>query len=358
MRARAFALVAGLAAGLAMTSQAAARTNLTIGMLDGGEVIAIAQQDLHRVDIMRLDADGATLLRRLGTHGSGPGQLDLPEGAVVVAGGNVWVSDTANDRLQEFDRDGRVIRSVGDLGGRAGRLRRPGALAAAPGGHLLVPDLGNNRIVELDGDGSLVRAWGRRGGGPGKLLQPHALALSPDGSRVYVIDTFRRQVQMFTTAGRYLGRTPSPGPPPGLFISPTAIATAPDGSVLVTDEMRMLVTRLRPDLRVLDVWGQGHGTVPGTFYNPQGIAVDRAGRVWVIDYNNHRGQVYSLDGRYLFAFAAGRIGMNPPAGRRPAESRWWLALVAVLAIGGGAWLFVTLTGGPLRRASDERGEMR
>ncbi len=44
-----------------------------------------------------------------GTPGAGPGEMVEPTG-IDVAGGNVFVADTGNDRVQVFELDGRFIR--------------------------------------------------------------------------------------------------------------------------------------------------------------------------------------------------------------------------------------------------------
>jgi hypothetical protein len=52
------------------------------------------------------------------------------------------------------------------------------------------------------------------------------------------------------------------------------------------------------------------GSGPGQFSLPQGLAVDRLGRVWVADSGNHRIQVLGFDGqdfRYLREFSAGLV---------------------------------------------------
>jgi hypothetical protein len=103
--------------------------------------------------------------------------------------------------------------------------------------------------------------------------------------------------------------------------------------VYLTDETLGRVIRFSADLRPLMGWGGPHGSAPGSFYNPQGVAVDRTGRVWVVDYGNHRGETFTSSGRFLFAFEEGQIGVRK--GTSSTFPRRWIALVPALAVWGG-----------------------
>src|SRR5262249_29417849 len=48
-----------------------------------------------------------------GSQGSGAGQLSGPLGDAVDASGNVWVSDTANNRVEEFSSAGTFMMTFG-----------------------------------------------------------------------------------------------------------------------------------------------------------------------------------------------------------------------------------------------------
>jgi tripartite motif-containing protein 71 len=61
--------------------------------------------------------------------------------------GNVFVVDGArNPRVAKFDRRGRFIAAAGSRGSRPGEMRSPHALAADAGGNVYVADGGNARI--------------------------------------------------------------------------------------------------------------------------------------------------------------------------------------------------------------------
>ncbi len=58
-----------------------------------------------------------------GESGSGPGQFDAPIG-IVIHGDEVFVSDSGNNRIQVFNREGEYLRSSGKEGDSAGDLDR------------------------------------------------------------------------------------------------------------------------------------------------------------------------------------------------------------------------------------------
>src|SRR5207244_1488354 len=95
----------------------------------------------------------------------------------------VWVADTKNGRLVEFDPDGNPTgRSFGTFGPAIGQFNRPFAVVSA-GTSLIVADSANDRVQSWDTSiatpGLLWNATG--------IANPQALAL--DGSTVLVTDT-------------------------------------------------------------------------------------------------------------------------------------------------------------------------
>ena len=61
-------------------------------------------------------------MRSWGERGSSQGQFIAPRGIAVAPGGEVYVADTSNDRVQEFAADGSFIGQWGGLGSAAGQF--------------------------------------------------------------------------------------------------------------------------------------------------------------------------------------------------------------------------------------------
>jgi streptogramin lyase len=88
----------------------------------------------------------------LGSYGTSsmtatPGGFAEPYGLTVDASGNVWVTGSANNDVQEFDGQGTFKALFGSSGAGPGQLSGPSGVAVDAQGRVLVADGANNRIV-------------------------------------------------------------------------------------------------------------------------------------------------------------------------------------------------------------------
>jgi cysteine-rich repeat protein len=167
------------------------------------------------------------------TSFSGP-FLSYPGYVAVDSDGNVFVSDTGN-RIWKFDNNGTLIKSWGASGSGPGDLDQPDGIAVLPGSGVFVVDTLNNRVQEFTGDGQLLAAWGSAGFLPGQFGYPYGIALDGQGD-VFVTGIFGDdRVQEFTAAGAFITEWGSHGSALGQFSSPAALAVDAAGYVYVAD---------------------------------------------------------------------------------------------------------------------------
>lgn len=159
--------------------------------------VADTQNDV--VDVF--DADSFKLLRKIGTSGkkhtlTAPGTFSLPEGVAVDKDGNVYVTDTFNDRVEIFDADGGFINAFGKNGDGPADFERPKAIAVDCDGHIWVADATQDRVKVFNQEGRLLIYFGQHGYYPGQFMGLWGLTIDKN-NHVITSETFPGRVQVF-----------------------------------------------------------------------------------------------------------------------------------------------------------------
>ena len=81
-----------------------------------------------------------------------------PSGVAVDADGHIVVADKNNHRVQVVRRDGSVVRVIGSEGTGPGQFKHPAGVAVDLEGNLVVGEFGNCRVQVLRRDGTFVRS--------------------------------------------------------------------------------------------------------------------------------------------------------------------------------------------------------
>ena len=164
----------------------------------------------------------------------GDGEFAYPEGLAVGSDGTLYVADSGNSRIQEFDSSGVFLAKFGSIGSGDGELSGPYGVGLDAAGNIYVVERWNNRIQKFTGAGVFVTTWGSFGSGDGQFDEPQGLAVSADG-HVYVADTNNHRIQKFTGDGTWLSSWGTQGSAPGEFQGPRYVALDSEGSVYVSD---------------------------------------------------------------------------------------------------------------------------
>jgi tripartite motif-containing protein 71 len=81
------------------------------------------------------------------SRGRNPGQVIKPLGITVSASGTIWIADTGNNRVEEFNSDGSFANEmVGTYGFTVDHFNAPQGIRIGPDGLLYIGDTSNNRI--------------------------------------------------------------------------------------------------------------------------------------------------------------------------------------------------------------------
>ena len=125
-----------------------------------------------------------------GIAGSGEGQFSKPA-YVAFSGGNLYVTDTQNHRVEEFTPQGSFLREFG-----SSVLSLPEGIAADKAGNLYVVDHEKGDVVVFSPTGSVVTSFGSRGSGVGQVDDPAGIVISEAGD-AYVADGGNDRVEVF-----------------------------------------------------------------------------------------------------------------------------------------------------------------
>jgi sugar lactone lactonase YvrE len=263
----------------------------------GGFYVAINSQHL----VYYVTADGRISVvagnGTLGFSGDGGGatsaQLLSPSGLALDAGGNLFISDSGNNRIRKVTPDGIISTlagtgtadSAGDSGPAAlADLNYPIGLAADGAGNLFIADSSNNRVRKISPVGIITTLAGTGAGG-----------FSGD------------------TATATLSQ----------LDHPTGVAVDAAGNVFIADSGNQRIREITTDGNINTIAGngiRGYGGDGGQatsaeFNNPAGLALDSAGNLYIADSYNYR--VRKLEGGTITTIAgngtAGFSGDNGSA---------------------------------------------
>ncbi len=221
-----------------------------------------------------------------------------PSAVAVDISNKIFVSDARQGRVFEYDRNGKLLMVLG----------RPLAIASQTSiSHLGSPSAlavnnANNRIYVADSGGQQVSVFNTMGlhlfdiGKSGRTDEdfrfPVAVALDRAGN-VYVVDSLRRSVHVFTPDGVFLRSfdMKSAAPMPADSIKPSGIAVDSDGHIYVTDAVNNDVLIFNNDGSFLTKWGR-NGRLFGDFWTPAGIFIDNNDFIYIADQTNNRIQTF------------------------------------------------------------------
>jgi DNA-binding beta-propeller fold protein YncE len=197
--------------------------------------------DHYSNNILKYDSSGS-LLATYGSSGSTNGKFNSPIYIAVDASNNIWVEDYNNNRVQKFDHNGTFLLglgsgyqgasgSIGSAGSGPGQLNSPNGIVFDAGGNLWVADAGNERLEEFNGSGAYVSQIDLADvlSGVGGWIT--GLAIDPSGN-FWVEDYNNDWALEFSSCGTYLSKFGSTGTGNGQFnhqIAYIAITGTPGG---------------------------------------------------------------------------------------------------------------------------------
>jgi len=255
--------------------------------------------------------------------------LKKPLSVHVDNEGKLYVTDTHWRKVLIFNFKTKQLKVLGIKG--KGMLLNPLGVTTDKKGYIFVTDAGGKRVVIYKPDQTYFNAFG----GKTTFDRPFGIAINDALNLIYIVDIWAHQVKVFDKinykllfiigknekegkkiAEDSLDKTWNRGSDDGEFNFPTNIAIDKKGRVYVVDTMNFRVQVFDPRGNFLYSFGK-IGNVPGTFSRPKGIGIDSKGHVYVADAAFNNIQIFTPQGQLLLAFGnfgSGLADLRLPAG--------------------------------------------
>ncbi|XP_064397529.1 E3 ubiquitin-protein ligase TRIM71-like [Halichondria panicea] len=138
------------------------------------------------------------LLKRFGTKGRGPKELNFPRG-IAVAGDQVFVCDQNNHRVQVLTTELEPVKQIGSEGTGNEHFNCPEDVAVDNKQMMYVTDCYNHRVQVLTMDGRFIRSIGKKRSGQGDLSTPRGVCVTGFVCHwFYIVDYYNGCVSVFT----------------------------------------------------------------------------------------------------------------------------------------------------------------
>jgi sugar lactone lactonase YvrE len=247
--------------------------------------------------------------------------LSGPMGVTVDASGNLYIADTSNERVRYVSASGIIttIAGTGTVGfsgdgspATAATLDDPVAVAPDASGAVYVADMANGRVRRFVVGGNMATFAGTAisvgDGGPStqaRLDNPMSAAVDSSGN-LYIADGSANRVRKVTPSGTITtvagngeaayGGDNGPGPLAALN-DPDAVAVDSAGNVYIADYSNSRIRRVDASTGIITTFagngnccyagagtgGDGGPATAATLHNPTSLAVDGAGNVYLVD---------------------------------------------------------------------------
>jgi trimeric autotransporter adhesin len=260
--------------------------------------------------------------------------------------------------------------TVAGVAATAAELANPYGVAVDPNGTIYIADTFNNQIDAVSPNTGVISVLAGNGtpghvDGPAlsaEFFDPYGLALDAPLNLLFIADRDNNVIrelnlatgQVSTVAGTGNYPTPTPGGDGGSNIpalsanlaSPTAVAVGPTGLTLfIADTFNNIIREVNLTTNIITTVagittngqaqtagfsGDGGPATSATLFDPNGVAVDSAGNVYIADSDNEVVRKVTASTQVITTIAGtgtfGNSGDNGPATAAKLATPWGLAL--------------------------------
>jgi streptogramin lyase len=289
----------------------------------------------------------------------GPADRALLNGPFDVCfdrAGNLYFSDTFNNRIRRVDAATGIITTIAGNGdkGYAGdggpaaqaALNEPYGVVVDRAGNLYIADRLNRRVRRVDAASGVITTLAGTGeaayggdGGPATragLAEPNGLALGPGETRLYITDVADNRVRSVDLASGVIGTFAGTGAAEHSgdgressaagTIGARAVKVDADGTVYILERQGSSLRAVDPVTGIIATVagttargyaGDGGPALAAVFDAPKEMAIDRDSSLLIVDTENHAIRRIDAATGIVTNFAGGRQGSGGDGG--PAE---------------------------------------
>lgn len=272
------------------------QTPISIGINSSRGQLFITDSDNSRIQVY---SSSGAYIRQWGVEGTGNGQFLNPTGITVTEGKGrfsgtyeVVVVDSDTNRVQEFLEDGTFLGKWGE-----DDLEYPQGVSIDDEGTAHIADTSNLRVSQFTSARIFSKELGNE---DGQLIVPQQITVD-NNNNIYVTHSYltplyerKGSVQKFTASGSFLNQWGTEGTEH--LVNPTGIVNGSSGQFYVVDPPNHRVFLYSPEGQLITDIGE-NGDGEGEFFEPQDIALDGEGNIYVTDKSNlNRVQMFGPNG--------------------------------------------------------------
>jgi uncharacterized protein (TIGR03437 family) len=277
-------------------------------------------------------------------------QLNGPFSAALDSSGNLYIADQFNHRIRMVDTSGNITTVAGNGtpgytgdGGAAtsAELNDPQGVVVDSSGNIYIADTANNAVRKVSG-GKITSIVGNPGGSAGytgdggqgtvaQVFHPAALALDSAGN-LFIADTSNEAIRKLNLSSGIISTVAGQGGPGfggdggqatrAQISNPQGLAFDSAGNLYIADTTNNRIRMVAPDGIITTAAGSsssgfagdGGAATKARLNSPKGVAVDSAGNLFILDTFNNRVRVVATYGTIYTVAGSGATGAGGDGG--------------------------------------------
>lgn len=253
-------------------------------------------------------------------------QLSQPEHVAVDAAGNLYIADSGNYRIRKVDAATGIISTVAGTGAQgssgdggaatSAKLSQPKGVALDAAGNIYIADTANNKIRKVTvstgvidtvaGTGSPGSSGDGGAATSAKLKQPEGVAVDAAGN-IYIADTSNHTIRKVDASTGNIDTIAGTGQPGGTgdggaatsakMWFPVGVAVDAAGNVYIADSNNHKIRKVDASTGIISAVagtgspgssGDGGAATAAKIKRSEGVTVDDAGNLYIADTGNHK----------------------------------------------------------------------